>query len=375
MSMEDTTPRLRLQEQPGSRAVVMPEGDWTAAHLASPRVWKGLMSNLASYRQSEDWDLRQVGSLDHLGALALWDHWGRQWPVRVEAHDSQRALLDRVAAYPTQAPPSETQSLRQRVDALGLAVEDALAQVRDFIVLMGQLLLDFLRLLAAPQKGPWRDFSGHLYRIGAQALPITALVGFLIGVVLAYLMSQILRQFGAESFIVNILGLALIRELGPLLAAVLIAGRSGSAITAQIGVMRVTEELDAMRVLGIPTGYRLVMPRAMALAIAMPLISVWTSLAALLGGMLAADITLGITPSFFFEALPKVVKLSNLTLACAKSVVFGVSIALIGCHYGLRVKPNTESLGRGTTTSVVASITAVILIDALFAVLFKSVGM
>ena len=113
----------------------------------------------------------------------------------------------------------------------------------------------------------------------------------------------------------------------------------------------------------------------MALAIAMPLLSVWTTLASLIGGMLAADITLGITPAYFYEALPKAVPLPNLTLACAKAVVFGVSIALIGCHYGLRVKPNTESLGQGTTASVVASITAVILIDALFAVLFKSVGM
>ncbi|MBS0500050.1 MAG: ABC transporter permease, partial [Proteobacteria bacterium] len=250
----------------------------------------------------------------------------------------------------------------------------ALAQLRDFVALSGQLLLSALRLLAAPQWGPWRDFTGLLYRIGAQALPITALVGFLIGVVLAYLMSQVLRQFGAETFIVNILGLALIRELGPLLAAVLIAGRSGSAITAQIGVMRVTEELDAMRVLGIPKGFRLVLPRAMALAIAMPLIAVWTTAAALVGGVLASDVTLGISASYFLEALPKAVPGANLGLAVGKSVVFGLFIALIGCHYGLRVKPNTESLGQGTTSSVVTSITAVILIDALFAVLFKSVG-
>ena len=111
---------------------------------------------------------------------------------------------------------------------------------------MGQLLLDSEQLLRAPRRGPWRDFSGHLYRIGATALPITALVGFLIGVVLAYLMSRQLRQLGADAFVVNILGVSLIRELGPVLAAILLAGRSGSAITAQIGVMRVTEELDAM---------------------------------------------------------------------------------------------------------------------------------
>jgi len=240
--------------------------------------------------------------------------------------------------------------------------------------MIGQLLLDILRLLRHPSEGPWRDFSGHLYHIGATALPITALVGFLIGVVLAYLISQQLRQFGADAFIVNILGISLIRELGPVLAAILIAGRSGSAITAQIGVMRVTEELDAMRVMGIAKGFRLVLPRAMALAIVMPLISVWTTLAALLGGMLAAQAAMGVTPSFFITSLPEAVEPANLVLATAKSVVFGVLIALVGCHFGLRVKPNTESLGQGTTASVVSAITVVILVDALFAIVFRNVG-
>ena len=240
--------------------------------------------------------------------------------------------------------------------------------------LLGQLLLDLGRFIKRPHQGPWRDLSGHLFHFGATALPITALVGFLIGVVLAYLISQQLRQFGADAFIVNILGISLIRELGPVLAAILIAGRSGSAITAQIGVMRVTEELDAMRVMGIPRGFRLVMPRALALALVMPLISVWTTLAALLGGMLAAYVSMDVTFSYFLNALTAAVKVSNLGLASAKSVVFGLLIALVGCHYGLRVKPNTESLGQGTTASVVTSITVVILVDALFAVLFRSVG-
>jgi phospholipid/cholesterol/gamma-HCH transport system permease protein len=165
-----------------------------------------------------------------------------------------------------------------------------------------------------------------------------------------------------------------VRELGPVLAAILIAGRSGSAITAQIGVMRVTEELDAMRVMGIAHGFRLVLPRALALAVVMPLISVWTTLAALAGGMLAANASMGITPGFFIESLPAAVDVSNLVLATVKSVVFGLLIALVGCHFGLRVEPNTESLGKGTTASVVTSITAVILVDALFAVLFKGIG-
>jgi phospholipid/cholesterol/gamma-HCH transport system permease protein len=192
--------------------------------------------------------------------------------------------------------------------------------------------------------------------------------------VLAYLSAQQLKQFGADAFIVNLLGVSLVRELGPMLAAILIAGRSGSAITAQIGVMRVTEELDAMSVMGIPHGFRLVMPRALALAVAMPLVAVWTTLMALLGGMLAADISLGISPRYFVNALPAAVELANLGLAMGKSVVFGLLIALIACHYGLRIEPNTESLGKGTTASVVTSITVVILVDALFAIVFKDVG-
>lgn len=236
------------------------------------------------------------------------------------------------------------------------------------------MLLDCIRLARNPFRGPWRDISGHLYATGATALPITALVGFLIGVVLAYLMALQLRQFGAESFIVNILGISLIRELGPLLAAILVAGRSGSAITAQIGVMRVTEELDAMQVMGISKGYRLVLPRALALAVSMPLVSLWTILAALAGGMVAADMTMGITPSYFFQSLPAAVKVGNLGLAMGKSVVFGVLIALIGCHWGLKVEPNTQSLGQGTTASVVSSITMVIVVDAIFAILFRNVG-
>ena len=369
----DAVPRIDTRQTADGAAAVL-RGEWTAARLTAGKTWRGISAALGATGTAAAWDLRGLDALDHLGALTLWNHWGQQWPARLEVDDGQRALLERVAAYPAVAPARKRLGWAQRVDALGVRVLQSAAQVRDFVTLMGQLLLDFLRLLGRPDKGPWRDFSGNLFSIGAKALPITALVGFLIGVVLAYLMSQVLRQFGAETFIVNILGLALIRELGPLLAAILVAGRSGSAITAQIGVMRVTEELDAMRVLGIPAGFRLVLPRALALSIAMPLISVWTTLASLLGGILAADVTLGISASYFAEAMPRVVLVSNLWLALGKSVVFGISIALIGCHYGLRVKPNTESLGQGTTSSVVMSITSVILIDALFAVLFKNVG-
>ncbi len=371
--MPETVPRIEQQSAPeGPRVRVL--GQWTAAQFAQPRSLKSLRASMGGTTLDQAWDLSGADQLDHVGAQLLWDRWGRQWPPRLELLPAQRAVLERVARFTVPAAPRRSRDWRRAYLGLGAAVLRSGDHVKSFVRLLGQLALNLLRLAGAPHEGPWRDFSGHLYRIGASALPITALVGFLIGVVLAYLTAQQLKQFGADAYIVNILGIGLIRELGPMLAAILIAGRSGSSITAQIGVMRVTDELDAMRVMGISHSFRLVMPRAMALALAMPLISVWTTLCALTGGMLAADISLGITPTFFVSALPEAVRVSNLVLATAKSVVFGILIALVGCHFGLRVKPNTQSLGEGTTASVVTSITVVILVDALFAVLFKDVG-
>ena len=292
----------------------------------------------------------------------------------MEASPAQRAVFERVANFTVQPPPRKHATLWDIYLGFGAGVLRVGDHFIGFIRLLGTLTLNLGQLARAPHQGPWRDFTGHIYRIGATALPITALVGGLIGVVLAYLTAVQLRQFGANAYIVNIMGVGLIRELGPMLAAILIAGRSGSAITAQIGAMRVTDELDAMSVMGISHSYRLVMPRAMALAVAMPLISVWTTVCGLLGGMAAADASLGITPTFFINALPEAVQLGNLVLAFSKSIVFGILIAIIGRPFGLRAKPNTQSLGEGTTASVVTAITVVILVDAMFAVLFKDVG-
>ena len=376
--MQDNAPSITSNRAPVGQTLQL-SGCWTAARLAAPKIWAPLASALstgAADRSGDtSWDLRSLQRLDHTGAQVLWNAWGHQWPQQLLLLDHQKAMLGRVARFSAPPPTPTRISLRQLFLSLGAALWLVIGHFRDGTRLTGQLLLDALALIRSPAKGPWRDVSGHLYRIGATALPITALVGFLIGVVLAYLMSLQLRQFGADTFIVNLLGVSLIRELGPVLAAILIAGRSGSAITAQIGVMRVTEELDAMRVMGISRGARLVLPRAMAMALVMPLLTVWTTLAALMGGMLAADLAMGVTPAYFFAALPRAVDIANLTLALSKSVAFGLLIALIGCHYGLRIKPNTESLGRGTTASVVTSITMVILVDALFAVIFKDVGL
>lgn len=350
-------------------------GQWTAEALAQPRLLEGLGGCLRRTPPDAAWDLQGIERLDHVGAQLVWNGWGRRWPSQVQLRPEHRAVFDRVARWTAEPRPPLGAVPGASFLALGAWVLRGGHQLRLFVALLGGLALDLIQLARAPARGPWRDLSSHLYTMGATALPITALVGFLIGVVLAYLTAQQLRPFGADAYIVNILGLALVRELGPLLAAVLIAGRSGSAITAQIGAMRLTEELDAMRVLGISPLWRLVMPRAMALAIAQPLLATWTTFAALAGGMLAADLSLGIAPTHVLHALPAAVPDANLWLALGKSVVFGLLIALVGCHCGLRVKPDTRSLGQGTTASVVTSITGVILVDALFAVLFQKVGL
>ncbi|MBS0455200.1 MAG: ABC transporter permease [Proteobacteria bacterium] len=369
--LDPDQPRL---ERP-SADVVVAQGCWTALAFSSQRNWKALTAMLEQTPpDAPGWDLRPIGQLDHIGGQLLWNHWQHRWPAKLKMSASQRAVLDQVSQYTVREPEDPKPTLWDHFLRFANRGPHMLETARRFVTLIGRFVLDLGTMLRAPHRAPWRDISGHLYSTGATALPITALVGLLIGVVLAYLTSQQLRQYGGETFIVNILGLSLIRELGPVLAAVLIAGRSGSAMTAQIGVMRVTEELDAMRVMGIPHGYRLVLPRVLALAVAMPLISLWTAAAAMLGGMIAADLTLGISPAYFMQALPRAVPLANIWLALSKSAVFGVLIALIACYHGMRVLPNTESLGRRTTSSVVISITIVILVDALFAILFKGVG-
>jgi len=214
-----------------------------------------------------------------------------------------------------------------------------------------------------------------LFKSGVRAMPVTALVGFLIGVVLSYLSALQLKQFGADIFIVNIIGLGIVRELGPVLVAILVAGRSGSAMTAQLGVMRVTEEIDALATMGVPRDLRLVFPKVVALIIAMPLLVLWSTGIALIGGMVSAQFQLDISYGFFFQTLPRVVPVANLYIGLVKGAVFGMFVALVACHFGLRVRPNTESLSSNTTSSVVSAITAVIVIDALFAIATRSVGL
>jgi phospholipid/cholesterol/gamma-HCH transport system permease protein len=228
--------------------------------------------------------------------------------------------------------------------ALGQGSLVAASHLLAMVALIGQMILDLAYLCVHPRDIPWREFSANLYKSGAQALPVTALIGFLIGIVLSYLSALQLKTFGADVFIVNLLGISIVRELGPVLVAVLVAGRSGSAMTAQIGVMRVTEEIDALATMGVSRSQRLILPKVLALAVAMPLLVIWCSAAGIIGGMVSAKLQMDLSYGFFIDTLPRVVPVANVWIGIGKGVVFGLLIALIACHFGLQVKPNTESL-------------------------------
>lgn len=321
------------------------------------------------------WDLTGITRLDAVGAQLLWQFWGQKFPDGLQLTDSQQALFKVLAEHPIEpvVPPPPIDWFGW-VATLGKGFYIALDHGRGLLILLGGLLLNFWGMLKRPIHGPWREISAQVFRTGAQALGITALVGFLIGIVLSYLSAQQLAVFGAGQFIVKLLGVSIVRELGPVLAAILVAGRSGSSITAQIGVMRVTQELDAMQVMGISEGQRLILPRVIALGLTMPMLVLWTDTMALLGGMLAAKFELGLSVVWFAERLPDAIGIKNYWIGIIKGVTFGAWIALVACHFGLRIEPNTESLGKGTTASVVTAITGVILIDAIYAIIFNEMN-
>lgn len=325
------------------------------------------------------WDLSAITRLDHAGAMMLWQTWGRARAPDLTLRPEHESLFAHLQfdAMPELAKKRVALPLRLMIGLMASAltpIRNLGTHLIETIELLGHASLALLHCLRHPSLMPWKEISANIFRTGAQALAITALVGFLIGVVLSYLSAQQLKAYGAGIFIINMLGISIVRELGPVLAAILVAGRSGSAMTAQIGVMRVTEEIDAMSVMGVPYISRLILPKIIALAISLPLIILWTNTVALIGGMVSASIELDISVSYFVSALPGAVPLANLWLGLSKGVVFGGLIALLACHYGLRIEPNTESLGTGTTNSVVAAITTVIVVDAFFAILFRGTG-
>lgn len=350
-------------------------GNWNVQALSERGEVERRRQALQASTSVTSWELGEIKFLDAVGAQLLWQYWGQVIPAGTHLSAGQQALFNILADHPIAAAPEPPPiDWLGWIRSIGAGLFSLVDHGRELLLLLGGLLLNFIALVVRPARGPWREISAQVFRTGAQALGITALVGFLIGIVLSYLSAQQLSLFGAGQFIVRLLGVSIVRELGPVLAAILVAGRSGSAITAQIGVMRVTQELDAMQVMGISEGQRLILPRVLALMLTMPLLVMWTDAMALLGGMLSAKFQLGLSVVWFFERLPDAIGIKNYWIGMIKGVTFGMWIALAACHFGLRIEPNTESLGKGTTASVVTAITGVILIDAIYAVIFNEMN-
>ncbi len=350
-------------------------GAWTFQGLVQAR--RELAARLAEIERrpahSVAWDLTAITDLDDAGAV---------WLARALRHAGAIEVAPRHKEMLRQASegllvPQEGGPPRDplwAIVAIGAAALNFAQHLRDGVAMLGQLALDGASLARRPREIPFLELSAGVFRSGVTALPVTMLVGFLVGIVLTYLSALQLQRYGADLLVINIVGVGVVRELGPLLASIIAAGRSGSAITAQLGVMRVTEEIEALSVMGISVTARLVLPKVVALAVAMPLVAFCTDMAALAGGMLVSRFTLGITSAAFLEALPRAVEVVNFWIGIWKSAVFGFAVAFVACHYGLRVLPNTDSLAVGVTRSVVSSITCVIILDAIFAILLRNVG-
>lgn len=317
-------------------------------------------------------DGAQVSALDSVGAWVL-HHWlsaspapdaveWRAWPA------ASLALLQQVQAA---VPPAEAVALPQPLARLGMATQAAGRQAVAFIGFIGAAARAGVVALRTPSRLPWRAFLREIEIGGVGALPIIGLTSFLLGIVVAYQGADQLRHYGANVFVVELVGYAMLREFAPLIAAIIVAGRSGSAFTAQIGTMVVNEEVDAMRTLGINPLQRLVLPKIAALALALPLLTVFADLAGVFGGMVMARTQLGIGFAEFAERFGRVMQGSALLLGIGKSVVFALIVSSVGCFQGLRCSGSADSVGRQTTLSVVQASFLVISIDALFSVLFN----
>jgi phospholipid/cholesterol/gamma-HCH transport system permease protein len=301
----------------------------------------------------------------------------RGWRVELTGvGQTQAALLDeirRADAAPALAPPRINPLVRLVAD-LGRGALEALDEGRSLLAFYGQTLIVLMRVLVRPRRLRLTSITHHLEQTCVNALPIVGLISFLIGVVMAYQGAHQLRRFGAEIFTVDLLGITILREIGILLTAIVVAGRSGSAFTAQIGTMEVNEEIDAMRTIGLDPIEVLVLPRLLALMIALPLLAFFSDVLALFGGGLMCALALGIPPAQFLAQLDAAITIETFLVGMVKAPVFAFLIAMVGCYEGLKVERNAESVGRLTTQSVVVSIFLVIVFDALFSVVFSYLG-
>ncbi|MEM7024399.1 MAG: MlaE family lipid ABC transporter permease subunit [Pseudomonadota bacterium] len=358
-------------------------GGWTVAQLAQlDRASQALLAGLPAEAGRARISLGGVQALDTAGAWLLCQIRAglaeRGWKVELtdadQAHEALLAEIHRLEPSPTPPAPALNPALRLVVH-LGASTLWACSEARRLLSFYGQTVVTLARLAVRPQRLRVTSLVHHLEQTCLNALPIVGMIAFLIGIVLAYQGADQLRRFGAEVFTVNLLGVTVLREIGILLTAIVVAGRSGSAFTAELGMMKVREEVDALRTMGVDPIEVLVIPRLLALMIALPLLAFFADILALFGGGLMAMLALGIPPGQFVLQLEAAITPSMFWIGIAKAPVFAFLIGLVGCYQGLSVGGSAESVGRLTTQSVVLSIFLVIVADALFSILFSYLGL
>ncbi|WP_417740629.1 ABC transporter permease [Salipiger sp.] len=326
-------------------------------------------------------DLAGVERIDTAGAWLLVDletraqSAGGSLDLR-NVRDTTALLLDnaRQARPEPENRPEAARGVRALLERIGRAVVGALRYFADLTGFFGLFLARLARVLRHPSQFRLTALVAHCEDVGLRAVPIVSLMAFLIGVVLAFQGAEQLRQFGAEVFVVDLIAISVLRELGILLTAIIVAGRTASAFTAAIGSMKMREEIDAMRTLGLDPGVMLFVPRILALLLMLPILGIIADFMGIFGGALMAWLELGISPSMFVTRLIEGTGVGHLVVGLVKAPAFALIIGVVGCHAGMQVKGNAESLGRMTSGSVVAAIFAVILADALFSVFFAKVG-
>jgi phospholipid/cholesterol/gamma-HCH transport system permease protein len=321
-------------------------------------------------------DIAQIDHIDTVGAWLIYRA-ARDYGAEIRGADKDaRRLIEAVGGVDTveHSPPAKPSPIARLLGEVGKGVIEAFTTLLEFVAFIGQGTKAAFELMLNPRRFRIHAVTQHFDMVGVRALGIVGLMSFLIGIVIAQQGAVQLRQFGAEVFTVNLIGRLTLRELGILMTAIMVAGRSGSAFAAQIGTMKITEEIDAMRTIGVVPMEALVVPRMLATVVMMPLLGIYASIVAMIGGGLLCWVALDIPPATFVQRIREVTPITDFYVGMVKAPVFGAIIALTGCFQGMRVQGNAEEVGLKTTAAVVQAIFLVIVLDAFFAVFFTEIG-